>query len=93
VGLSPHRRFDHLSSPHENTSLDFVCVDFDGYSVRTSRWRYTLLDEGRKGEQLYDMQSDSGEMTNLAADPAQAQTVARLKAELQNYAKSKGRIR
>ncbi|HET6879960.1 MAG TPA: sulfatase [Pirellulales bacterium] len=61
--------------------------DFDGYSIRTARWRYTLWDDGRQGEQLYDMQSDPGEMTNLAADPAHAQTVARLKAQLQNYAK------
>ncbi|HVA50501.1 MAG TPA: sulfatase [Pirellulales bacterium] len=65
--------------------------DFDGYSIRTSRWRYTLWDEGRKGEQLYDMQSDPGEMTNLAAHPAQTQTVATLKAQLQNYAKRGGK--
>ena len=65
--------------------------DFDGYSIRTSRWRYTLWDEGRKGEQLYDMQSDPGETTNLASNPAQAQIVAKLKAQLQNYAKSRGK--
>jgi iduronate 2-sulfatase len=59
--------------------------DFDGYSIRTSRWRYTLWDGGRKGEQLYDMQSDPGETTNLAADPAHAQTVAKLKEQLQRY--------
>lgn len=62
--------------------------DFDGYSIRTSRWRYTLWDEGRKGEQLYDMQSDVGEMTNLAAEPAHGETVATLKAQLQSYSKS-----
>ncbi|HQU43544.1 MAG TPA: sulfatase-like hydrolase/transferase [Pirellulales bacterium] len=65
--------------------------DFDGYSIRTSRWRYTLWDDGHKGEQLYDMQSDPGEMTNLAAGPGHAQTVARLKAQLQNYAKRSGK--
>ena len=63
----------------------------DGYSIRTARWRYTLWDEGRQGEQLYDMQADPGETTNLAADPRHAETVAQLKAELQNYAKSGGK--
>lgn len=63
----------------------------DGYSIRTARWRYTQWDEGRQGEQLYDMQADPGETTNLAADPRHAETVAQLKAELQNYAKSGGK--
>lgn len=62
--------------------------EFDGYSVRSARWRFTLWDGGRKGEQLYDMQSDRGEMMNLAADPAHAETVAALKAKLQSYCKS-----
>ncbi|HVW37469.1 MAG TPA: sulfatase [Pirellulales bacterium] len=61
--------------------------NFDGYSIRTSRWRYTLWDDGRKGEQLYDMQTDAGELTNLAADPRHAETVAKLKAQVQSYAK------
>lgn len=65
--------------------------NFDGYSVRTAHWRYTLWDEGRQGEQLYDMQADPGEMTNLAADPRYAETVAKLKAELQSYANSGGK--
>ncbi|HUY92557.1 MAG TPA: sulfatase [Pirellulales bacterium] len=64
---------------------------FDGYSVRTSRWRYTLWDEGRKGEQLYDMQADPGEMANLAADPRHAETIAKLKAQVQGYANSGGK--
>lgn len=61
--------------------------NFDGYSIRTSRWRYTLWDGGRKGEQLYDMQADPGELTNLAPDPRHAETVAKLKAQVQSYAK------
>jgi arylsulfatase A-like enzyme len=58
----------------------------DGYSVRTDRWRYTLWNDGRDGEQLYDMRGDAGETHNLAADPAQAQTVARLKQLVRQYA-------
>lgn len=61
--------------------------NFDGYSIRTARWRYTLWDDGRKGEQLYDMQADPGETTNLAADPRHAETVSKLKTQVQSYAK------
>jgi iduronate 2-sulfatase len=59
----------------------------NGYSVRTDRWRYTAWDEGRLGEQLYDMAADPGETTNLASDPRWAATVAELRQRLRNYAK------
>lgn len=53
---------------------------FPGYSVRTERWRFTEWDEGRRGTQLYDMQSDPGEKRNLAGDPGHAGTLAELSA-------------
>lgn len=62
---------------------------FDGYSIRTARWRYTLWDDGRRGEQLYDMQSDPGEATNLAADARHVETVAKLRGQLRAYAAAK----
>lgn len=58
-----------------------------GYSVRTERWRYTAWDEGRQGEQLYDMSADPGETTNLASDPKWASTAAELRQRLREYAK------
>lgn len=54
--------------------------NFDGYAVRTERWRYIEWDGGAKGVQLYDEQADPSESKNLAADPAHAATVAELKA-------------
>lgn len=42
---------------------------FDGYSLRTDRYRYTEWDEGREGTQLYDLQNDPNEWQNLAEDP------------------------
>lgn len=55
---------------------------FMGYSVRTERYRYTEWDGGKKGAQLYDYETDPGELTNLAEDPKHAETVKKLKALL-----------
>lgn len=41
---------------------------FLGRSIRTSRWRYTEWDEGRRGRELYDHHSDPNEWKNLAAE-------------------------
>jgi iduronate 2-sulfatase len=56
---------------------------FSGYSLRTPRWRYTEWDGGRQGRELYDHDNDPAEITNLAAVPAHAATVASLSAQLQ----------
>ena len=55
---------------------------FFGYSLRTPRWRYTEWDEGREGRELYDHDADPRELTNLAEDPAHAEAVAELSAQL-----------
>jgi iduronate 2-sulfatase len=55
---------------------------FMGYSVRQDRWRYTEWDDGKLGAELYDEQSDPGELHNLANDPQYAKTVAQLKQTL-----------
>lgn len=39
---------------------------FYGYSIRTSRWRYTEWDGGSKGSELYDHLNDPNENNNLA---------------------------
>lgn len=57
----------------------------NGYAVRTDRWRYIEWDAGREGAQLYDMERDPGETTNLAQDARHAATVAELKARLAAY--------
>jgi uncharacterized sulfatase len=52
---------------------------FMGKSVRTERWRYTEWDEGKKGTELYDHDSDPRELKNLANDSRHAETVKQLK--------------
>ena len=57
----------------------------NGYAVRTDRWRYIEWNAGQDGVQLYDMERDSGETTNLAQDARHAETVADLKGRLAAY--------
>ena len=61
---------------------------YNGHSVRTERYRYTEWgDAGERGVELYDYQTDPAEARNLAADPAHAETVAKLRALVrQNWA-------
>jgi choline-sulfatase len=61
---------------------------FFGYSLRTDRWRYTEWDEGRKGRELYDHESDPQEITNLAEDSAFAQRVEELSQQLKDATKT-----
>jgi uncharacterized sulfatase len=53
-----------------------------GRSIRTERYRYTEWDDGKQGTQLYDYETDPGELTNLAAEPAARAIVAELKGRL-----------
>ncbi|MEO6785251.1 MAG: sulfatase [Chthoniobacteraceae bacterium] len=61
---------------------------FLGYTLRTSRWRFTEWDEGRQGRELYDHDKDPKEQTNLADDPAHATTVTELSTKLREAVKT-----
>jgi iduronate 2-sulfatase len=61
---------------------------FFGYSLRTPRWRYTEWAEGGEGRELYDHDNDPRELTNLAALPRHAETIAQLSAQLRAAAKT-----
>jgi uncharacterized sulfatase len=53
-----------------------------GYSLRTERHRYSMWDEGREGEELYDYQTDPRELKNLARESTHQGLKARLRARL-----------
>lgn len=40
-----------------------------GHSIRTERYRYTMWNEGRGGEECYDYELDPREMKNIAGSP------------------------
>jgi uncharacterized sulfatase len=55
---------------------------FQGYSVRTERYRYTEWDGGKRGTQLFDYDKDPDELKNLATDPTYTDVVKQMKALL-----------
>ena len=59
-----------------------------GFSIRTTRWRYMLWDDGRQGEQLYDMRADPAETNNLAGDARFTDAVKELRQRIREYAKN-----
>ncbi len=54
-----------------------------GYSLRTERYRYTMWDDGREGEELYDYWKDPRELKNIARDPSADALKSGLRSRLQ----------
>jgi uncharacterized sulfatase len=65
----------------------------DGYSIRDERFRYTMWNEGRAGEELYDYSGDPMGMKNMAANPAMELTKFRLHTALNAATLSRGRLK
>jgi len=83
VDLSPALS-DPTKSPRDSALTQYA----NGYSLRTSRYRYTSWgDDGALGEELYDEVADPSEMSNLANDPKYADTIRTLKKQLQSRIK------
>lgn len=56
-----------------------------GWMVRTPKYKYVLYDKGQYREQLYDMDTDRGEMVNLAVDARYADIVKEHRAMLREW--------
>lgn len=71
-------------------SLFFAYKNFQR-SVSTGRWKLILYNvKGKKATQLFDLQNDPWELTNLADDPAQASLIRKLRALMKNWIKKTG---
>ena len=55
---------------------------FDGYSLRTLRYRFTEWDAGEQGTELYDYDLDPEESNNLAEDSEYAELARQLSEQL-----------
>jgi len=52
---------------------------FQGYAVRTDRYRYVEWDGGRRGAELYDHETDPHEHRNLANNPEHSATLVEMR--------------
>lgn len=59
-----------------------------GYSLRTSRWRFTQWNSQQPEAELYDHESDPGELTNLAKKADYQETIKQLASQLDTAVKS-----
>lgn len=73
-----------LRDPSVSTRQTALTQYMDGYSIRTNRFRYTEWgDNASLGRELYDHESDPGEMNNLADDKIHEAKIKELSAKLQ----------
>ena len=87
VSLTPALR-DPSAMPRKSALTQYA----DGYSLRTTRYRYTEWGEqGALGRELYDHQSDPDEMVNLASKPELAEIIEELARILRERVAQAGR--
>jgi uncharacterized sulfatase len=60
-----------------------------GYSIRTERYRYSMWDNGKEGEELYDYSGDPRELKNLATSGDHAHTKQGLRSRLETIVASR----
>ena len=75
----PHRKYVVTETNFRQTSGTL------GWMVRTDRYKYVLYDKGLNREQLYDMDTDRGEMVNLAVESGYRQIVREHRAMLKEW--------
>ncbi|MBI1372443.1 MAG: sulfatase-like hydrolase/transferase [Phycisphaera sp.] len=70
---------DHAPAVHE--SVYTLRNDAD-HMLRTDRWALIVYNDGKSGVELYDMEKDPHQFTNLAEDPQHKQVLDDMRAKL-----------
>jgi arylsulfatase A-like enzyme len=68
-------------SAGNNRTILFESVDLDIYGVRSGPWSYNLYSNG--DDELYNLEDDPYQLSNVADDPDLASLKASLKARLE----------
>jgi len=72
-------------------SLQWREAEGDRRMVRTTRWKYVHDPlEGMDEDELYDLDADPAELTNVAADPANASVIAEMRQRLEAWRSETG---
>ncbi|MHC5068163.1 MAG: sulfatase [Planctomycetota bacterium] len=79
-----------VSSDQWTKQAVFTVSRSGGESLRTHDWRFTQWDHGSGGYELYDLNADPGEFTNLSADPAHTSIREELRAQLLEHRQRAG---
>jgi arylsulfatase A-like enzyme len=69
---------------------DKTATGIYGRMVRTSRYKYIVYSEGTLREQLFDMETDPGEMRNLAIDARTKDILVDCRAKLAQWCRDTG---
>jgi iduronate 2-sulfatase len=77
-----------LSDPSKSVKDAAFTQCRQGYSIRTARYRFTSWNGGKQGEQLFDLQDDPNETTNLIGDKQHEKLIGELRTRLSEYAKN-----
>lgn len=76
---------DHVVSENDLTFQYGYSGGVYGRMIRTDRYKYVCYSEGTSHEQLFDMDTDPGEMKNLVADPAHETDLEHCRQLLRDY--------
>jgi arylsulfatase A-like enzyme len=88
LSLRPALEGGPLPREFQFSELRYGEASRDGRMVRTRSWKYIVFRTGERREQLFDLERDPGETTNLAAQGGQP--LAELKGALREWCEKTG---